>query len=763
MKEAEHSATTQASVAGLRVLFLIDEVASLSVGGTERQLLQIAEMASKAGMLPEIAVLRGSHVLTNEVTSCPIRCNDLRSFHQPSAIRQLCEFVAWMRRKRFHVLQTFFVESNLIGPLLGRMAGIPVILSSRRNLNHAMSPGALFRQRISNRLVTRIVANSQAVKAAVIRTESAPAGKIDVLRNGIDLSTFHRDLAARREIRQKMGVADNEILIGNTSRLYPVKCIHDFLQAAAMVVARIFSARFCIIGDGPLRQELEALAASLNIAGRVHFEGACNNMGSYLNALDMGVLCSEAEGFSNSLLEYMAMGLPCIATDVGGNREMLGEQAGLLVPAHRHELLADAMLRLLQNPQERSAFSIAARQRAAQFSVSAAQSALAEYFLTVTRGLRFGKESQVAAAKHHEAPAVERVRAVMKSSALTALRLGGVNRLLRHLQRRDLLVLCYHGVTTRNYQAETWKPWFRYGNTVSKTEFDAQLRLLAKWFQPISAGDLLRSLAGTSELPERAVLVTFDDGYRNNATLAAPVLLRHGIPAVFHVTTGYIGKRQGLWTDELVDIVLQWNRSLLPAPYGPDVPMGDYSFDARMQKALELKDLCKELPEGQRQQYLNRLREGQARSGTDEELLAFLSWEEIRTLRCQGFEIGSHTVEHPILSQVSSDQLAYELTASKERIEQETGGECYCLAYPNGRAKDVSPAVFAAAQQAGYKLGFTMIELRNDRGVSPLALYRISVPGHQPLSVFEAYISGVVARMNPNRGPDAYATGGARS
>jgi peptidoglycan/xylan/chitin deacetylase (PgdA/CDA1 family) len=298
-----------------------------------------------------------------------------------------------------------------------------------------------------------------------------------------------------------------------------------------------------------------------------------------------------------------------------------------------------------------------------------------------------------------------------------------------------VLALCYHGVVREHRQDR-----FRYNNTVSLTEFESQLELLARDFHPISARELLAWHEGARELPDNAVFVSFDDGYANNV-LAAEVLLRYGIPCTFFISTGYIGTKRMLWPEEVVSRLLAWPQAQAPGPDGEQV---DVPVDATARRALAVgwRERCKQIRWPQAQAYLERLRQTPATLEDDDELFRFMSWDEVRQLQAKGFDIGSHTVEHPILTQVGPEQLMCELRDSRQRIEAELGSVCDSIAYPNGGRADFSPQVIAAARAAGYRLGCTIIEDFIDAPGDPMAVNRLCVQGHLPVSNFEFRVSG---------------------
>src|SRR4051794_5114731 len=190
----------------------------------------------------------------------------------------------------------------------------------------------------------------------------------------------------------------------------------------------------------------------------------------------------------------------------------------------------------------------------------------------------------------------------IKYSLLEAAHLSGCNLLNRHRTADKLVVLCYHGVVANDHRGE-----LGYMNTVSVAEFRDQMQTLARVFRPVSAADVAAARSGTRPLPRHAALVTFDDGYQNNLTLAAGVLKEAGVPAVFHVSTGYIGTKRILWPDELIGCILNWRGEHLPLPGGGSQPLTANQLERR-QVAFKIKERCKTLPADTVDTYVEQLR-----------------------------------------------------------------------------------------------------------------------------------------------------------
>jgi len=362
----------------MKVLFVIDGMEAITAGGSERQLLELMRFVQQAGSTTELCVFRETEWLTEGVAHCLVHNLQIMRLGSLTAISTLFSLGRWIRRAGFDVVITMFWESNLVIPPVARLAGVPLIIGCRRNLNYWMSDRVAFLQSLSNRFATRLLANCEAVKRNVADRERTPATKIDVIYNGIDVESFRPDQARRRKIRAELRVADDEVLIGNSSTFRPIKGVDLFVEACATVAREHAKSRFLLVGDGPERSSLAQRIASHGLDGRFLLVGAQAEVAPYLSAMDIAVLSSRSEGFSNSILEYMAAGLACVATDVGGNREALSD-TGLIVPV-AVDALARSIGDLTADDLWRSRLGEAARRRAVTvFSRDVAREGFPQY------------------------------------------------------------------------------------------------------------------------------------------------------------------------------------------------------------------------------------------------------------------------------------------------------------------------------------------------------------------------------------------------
>jgi peptidoglycan/xylan/chitin deacetylase (PgdA/CDA1 family) len=346
---------------------------------------------------------------------------------------------------------------------------------------------------------------------------------------------------------------------------------------------------------------------------------------------------------------------------------------------------------------------------------------------------------------------------ILRELFVSALQSETANRAFHFANARKLAILCYHGVTQESLPPEH----HQYRTAIRAADFAEHLKWIERRFVPVSAAAVRDGLLGGKALPRHAVLVTFDDGYRNNFAIAAPILRKHGIPAIFFLSTGYIDTGELYWYDELRLRLAAWRAAEIRLPGSSERRPWPGEPAARRALAQRISASLKTVPNEDRLGYLDYTHretpEWEAERG-ERELLRPMNWEEARSLAAQGFEIGSHTVDHPILSRLDLEALRRELRASKSRIEEAAGTTCFAIAYPNGKSSDISPAVVAETEAAGYDLGFAMDERLHPLSGDRFRISRVSAPGHAPLGALRVRASGLHELME--RGAAAAKTDG---
>jgi peptidoglycan/xylan/chitin deacetylase (PgdA/CDA1 family) len=303
----------------------------------------------------------------------------------------------------------------------------------------------------------------------------------------------------------------------------------------------------------------------------------------------------------------------------------------------------------------------------------------------------------------------------------------------------DLRVLAYHRVLPEHMRTRLECDFDGDLELVScwEEDFDWQIRTVARDFEPMTCRDVLQWIAAGRALPRRAVVVTFDDGFADNAEVAAPILRAHRVPAVFFVATSYIDDGQPFWFNDLV-------RRLKAAPAHQCIDLAAQRValgpaEERAQITYRVLSHLKRVPDAARRQFLEQVADEMPLPSEDGDPWSRpMDWQQVRELHAAGHEIGSHTCTHPILAQMeSAGQLTKELQESRARIEQMVGAKCESLAYPVGGASAISPGVLAAVRAAGYGMACTYQAGVNRCGeLDLLQLKRIAVERYTSRELF---------------------------
>lgn len=336
----------------VRIAYLID---SLRIGGTEKQLAEIVKRLDPDRFEPVIICIRESNTEFIRDIQCEIKEIQFRSFKSFKAVMALFKLIHFLRSRRIDIVQTFFVDATLFGVIGAKLAGVRKIISSRRDLAFWHSRGTLNAFGFVNRWVDRFWVNSSAVGRHLERLEKVPDSRIDVMYNGIDLDAFQRQDGNGGDEGGGPAATVNHVvgIVANLNR--EVKRVDLFIRAAALVGRRFTSVRFWIVGEGHLRESFEALGLELGLEDRLRFFGSRSDVAAIARDFSVGVICSDSEGFSNSILEYFALGVPVVATDVGGNPEIIRHGVdGYLVGKGDHEMLANRINELVGDDQLRT-------------------------------------------------------------------------------------------------------------------------------------------------------------------------------------------------------------------------------------------------------------------------------------------------------------------------------------------------------------------------------------------------------------------------
>jgi L-malate glycosyltransferase len=332
----------------------------LGLGGSERQLAETALALDRERFEPHVTCFNGGGFRARELAEAGVPILDLRlrSFVGPSALPAAVRLGRYLARHEIQLVHTFDVPANLFVIPVARWNRVPVVLSSQR-AHRDLTPGVeRHLLRLTDGIVDGIVVNSRAVARELEAEDGVPASMIRLAYNGLDTAAFRRDGP-----RAALPWTDGEPVIGVVCALRPEKGLARLLDA----FAKVRGAKLLIVGSGPVLGELEARACALGLGSTVYFQPAVPNVAEWLRAIDIFVLPSLSEALSNSLLEAMGCGCCPVASDAGGNTELVADgETGFLFPVGDVEALAERLRVLLDDAELRRRLASAAEARARQ-------------------------------------------------------------------------------------------------------------------------------------------------------------------------------------------------------------------------------------------------------------------------------------------------------------------------------------------------------------------------------------------------------------
>jgi glycosyltransferase involved in cell wall biosynthesis len=356
----------------LRLFMMID---SLQTGGSERQFALMVGAFKRRPIDLDLGCLQRQGKFLQgleEIVEYPTGGSFLTLRTQTSLLR----LASFLRRTRIDVAHSYDLYTNVMLVPAARLARVPVVIASQRQLGDLLTPVKRSVQNIAFRWADCVVCNSAAARDQLV-SQGFPAAKLTVIHNGLPPAAF---APAAPALPPQPGVMRVGIITRMNER---AKNVALFLRAASSVAQRFPLAEFVLVGDGPLRKEWEQLASQLGIGARTHFLGDRHDIPAVLASLDVVVSASRSESLSNVILESMAAGRPVVAARIGGNPELVREgETGLLVAPDDEGALRDALELVLASPQRAREWGTDARRiAAAEFTLEQARQRFEQLYI----------------------------------------------------------------------------------------------------------------------------------------------------------------------------------------------------------------------------------------------------------------------------------------------------------------------------------------------------------------------------------------------
>lgn len=379
------------------VIPIIYVIGELDVGGAERHLLQVLPQLSLRGFSPVVYTIsrKGKLAPMLEMGGIPVIAPFLSSRlgKLPAVAKKplllmssFFSFLLLLHKVRPAIVHFFLPQAYVLGGVASLLWGRPLRVMSRRSMNHYQAKMP-FLARMEKRLHSKmdaILGNSRRV-VDDLKSEGVEEGRLGLLYNGIDLAALEEGRRSRAAVRDELCLDERDVLIVCVANLIPYKGHADLIRALGLTRREGAQNqwRVAMVGrDNGIGPDLRQLAHDEGVADTIFWMGERSDVAAIYAAADVGMLVSHEEGFSNSVLEGMASGIPMIVTDVGGNAEAVTDgECGYVVPPFQPEAIKAALLNTIRNADIRERMGIAGRRRVLErFSLDACVKGYAQLY-----------------------------------------------------------------------------------------------------------------------------------------------------------------------------------------------------------------------------------------------------------------------------------------------------------------------------------------------------------------------------------------------
>lgn len=710
----------------MKIAIVIDHLKS-DRAGTENQVAKLIRGLGLRHDILLVCLLSSPWVESGEhgmpCRAVVLRHDKLLSF---SRLRELATVVGTLREFRPDVVHTFFPISNSLGVLLARVAGCGTIIASRRDFGIWMSKRYLAATRFANRYVDWIVTNSDRVRDLTVECEGFPRARVAVIPNAVDLEGLIQS-SVDSTLRLRLGIPPIHRVIGHVANFRLIKRQDTLIRALAIILQTRADVTVVFAGerDDEMFPQVQQLVEELGLAAHVVFTVAESDIGEYLALFDVGVNSSETEGLSNAVIEYMTASVPVVATNGGGNADLVTHDVtGLVFEAGDEQTLAAHLLLLMSAPDLRYRLAKSARAfvensmaiESVLARFEALYSAVAKSALTVNAG-RLSR-------------AVPVVRAAGKKAVISAITAPYLLTQRRVQAQQAVTVLMYHEIGTDEDSREAW-------TVVRRSDFLRQLDYVQRHYDILPLAAALDRVATGRWASRPAVVLTFDDGCLGDVDRLLPIVRSRDVPVSIFVSTGHIQSQTNLWFNRVINS--------LPAVGAYQVDLSRFGLRrfvvnngnarrrwAEIQSVLEgMKSLPIEVCDAAAAEVELQLAAIKSRQLP----VMPLTLEGLRELAsCSLVDLGAHTHGHEILTIADPTFAEQSIARSRELLREWTGRSIPHFSYPSGV---FNPAVREIVQRLGFSAALGTEHARWNSPDQRFAIPRIPIGRFDSMEVFQ--------------------------
>jgi glycosyltransferase involved in cell wall biosynthesis len=348
----------------MKIVYILD---SLFNAGVQHHVYQLAMGLSGNDQIKIVCLEeKGPLAESLEKKGIEVVAMNTPAIYKPDSIKKIFLLSRWLKKWQPDVVQTFLLKANIMGVLAAKLAGVKIILSGRTNMGYATKKSHYIVLKMLDYLTTGTVICSKAILNNTASKGKIPVDKLHLIYNGIDPDKFLK--GNNDPLKSKLGLPKNKKIVGIVANIRPVKGYEHFVSSAAIIIKQKPETHFLVVGNIHDNQyyfdQLQDQIRQADMEGAFTFLHDCQQIPEVLGLMDIAVLSSLSEGFSITLLEYMAAQKPVVVTDVGGNSEaVIQNHSGILVPPSDKKALSSAVIKLISQPEFAGCLAENARKR----------------------------------------------------------------------------------------------------------------------------------------------------------------------------------------------------------------------------------------------------------------------------------------------------------------------------------------------------------------------------------------------------------------
>ena len=694
----------------MRVLHVVEY---LGLAGMEYGVIKQVNRLDPNIFSPMICCLRHQVEATVPLINSTIPIFELKK-NQGRDLRVISSLATLLRNQRVDIVHSHNWPTFFYTIMAALLARTPIIIHGVHGREgKEVSRRQQLVQRLMGNFVSCFVTVSSSLEKEIRSIWKVRPENISTVSNGVDLKKYAQTFPLepiRKELQMKM----EGLVILSVGGLRPVKDQETLIRAVAKVRHTLPQVYLLIVGTdhgSGVLHKLQELVEKLNIQEHVHFLGVRHDIPQLMQLCNVYVNTSIFEGMSNTILEAMAAGRPVIATRVGGNPELVKDKiTGYLIEPKSVESLANRLNELLMDPELAEAMGSAGRKGAEQ---NHSMSTMINRYQALYQEMWF-REKQKSNSFNENA----------KKLIAQGLRCTGLTILKRLTSPGALHILTYHRVLP--IQQSVCYPF--QGMVMPRDAFEAQMAYLAESYVVLSFAQGIERLQN-GNLPKKSVVVTFDDGYRDNYEFALPILKKYEIPATFFVVTDAVEQRIRLWWDEVAEAIrLLSLREPLTKEEREPLPSWVCDTLNKLSEKNKHQNVADELVHAMNDVSLRdrmMIRESLLHLVHNDMSVIqdlMLTWGQVEEMYLSGMSFQAHTRTHAFIDELPEDEARKEVQDCVSSLKSKLNTSIQYFSYPRGR---YSEALQPLLENEGIHAAVTTDQGMNHSGTNLFQLKRL--------------------------------------